>query len=187
MEIRISKQSGVPVRQQLAEQITFMIATGKVKSGDSLPSVRELARRLKVHHNTVSEAYQDLVRRTWLVRHRGKRLMVAPREMARRAEAALDLDDLINVTIRAAREFGYSLQELRVRVRGRLLAQPPDHILVVEEDRGLREIIAEEIRESLHWPVESCSRADLVQNPGLAIGAEVVTGQYAIHDVESLV
>jgi DNA-binding transcriptional regulator YhcF (GntR family) len=64
MEIRISKESDVPVREQLAEQIVFQIATEKLKPGQMLPSVRELARRLGIHHNTVSHAYQDLVRRT---------------------------------------------------------------------------------------------------------------------------
>lgn len=187
MELRISKQSDVPVRQQLAEQITYLIATGKLKSGETLPSVRELARRLKVHHNTVSEAYQDLVRRTWLVRHRGSRLVVAPREIVKREATALDLDDLINVTIQAARRLGYSLQALRARVRERLLAQPPDHILVVEQDSGLREIIVTELRQALDWPVAGCSRTDLAQNPGLAIGAMVAAGQYAITAVEALV
>ena len=66
MPILISKESEVPLRQQLAEQIVFRIATGKLHPGESLPSVRELARRLKIHHNTVSEAYQDLIRRKWL-------------------------------------------------------------------------------------------------------------------------
>ncbi|HUU12394.1 MAG TPA: GntR family transcriptional regulator [Terriglobia bacterium] len=57
MDIRVSKQSEVPVRQQMAEQIVLLIATGNLKPGQALPSVRELARRLKIHHNTVSHAY----------------------------------------------------------------------------------------------------------------------------------
>jgi len=71
MDIRISKESEVPVRQQFTEQIYFLIATGKLKSGEALPSVRTLARQLQIHHNTVSEAYQDLVQQAWLVRRRG--------------------------------------------------------------------------------------------------------------------
>ena len=187
MDVHISKQSEVPLRQQLTEQIIYLIATGKLRSGDSLPSVRELARRLKIHHNTISEAYQDLVRRTWLLRHRGSRLVVAPRSSIKQVGAGSDLDDLINVTIRTAREVGYSLQDLRTRVRDRLLAEPPDHILVVEEDPGLREIMAEEIAQSLDWLVEGCSRADLARNRGLAIGAVVVAGEYALEELESLV
>ena len=71
MEIRVDKQSEVPVRQQLAEQIVFLIVTEKLKPGQALPSVRELARRLKIHRNTVSDAYGDLKRRAWVVARRG--------------------------------------------------------------------------------------------------------------------
>lgn len=107
MEIRIDKNSEIPVRQQLAEHIIFAIATEKLKPGEALPSVRELARRLKIHHNTVSGAYQDLVSRTWLVGKRGSRVVVQRREKAGDSSGGGDLDDLINGTIRAARQQGY--------------------------------------------------------------------------------
>src|SRR5262245_25993763 len=80
MDITIDSSSDVPIRRQLTEQIIFLSATERLKDGDLLPSVRELARRLRVHHNTVSEAYQDLVRRKWLNRQRGSRLTVLNRE-----------------------------------------------------------------------------------------------------------
>jgi GntR family transcriptional regulator len=100
MDIRIDKRSEVSVRQQLAEQIIFLIATEKVKPGQALPSVRELARRLKIHHNTVSQAYKDLARRTWVVRRKGSRVVV--RSVGERTELTNghDVDDLINATIR---------------------------------------------------------------------------------------
>src|SRR5580704_996714 len=122
MDIRIDKRSEVSVRQQLAEQIIFLIATEKVKPGQALPSVRELARRLKIHHNTVSEAYQDLIRRMWLVGRRGSRVTVRAAEEASHRGAESGLDELINTLIRVAREQGHSLQSLRERVRERLLA-----------------------------------------------------------------
>jgi len=186
VDIHISKASEVPVRRQLAEQIVFLIATDKLKPGQVLPSVRELARRLKIHHNTVSHAYQELVRRTWLVRRRGTRVAVrSPAELRR--SAANGLDELINMTIEAARERGYSLQALRERLRERLLAEPPDHILVVDQDAGLRRLLQQEIADALRWPVENCSREELAAHPGLAIGALVVAPQYAVEDVKPLV
>src|SRR5262245_5054121 len=118
MDIHIDSSNGVPIRRQLREQVIFLIAIGRLKPGVLMPSVRELARRLKIHHNTVSEAYQDLVRHKWLERHRGSRLMVISRETRK---TAFSLDDLINETIALAREKGFSLQELRERVRQRLL------------------------------------------------------------------
>ncbi|HET9178906.1 MAG TPA: GntR family transcriptional regulator [Terriglobia bacterium] len=184
--ISIQKGSGVPVRRQLAEQIVYLIATGQLKAGEALPSVRELARRLKVHRNTVSEAYQELVRRTWLVRRRGSRLIVRGAEAAAGARAASGLDALINQTIALARQSGYSLKELRQRVRERLMAEPPDHILVVEEESGLRSVLEEEIRGASRWPVEGCSRQGLAADPTLAMGALIATPQYALGEVERL-
>lgn len=186
MDIRISKESEVPLRQQLAEQIVLLIATGKLQPGQALPSVRELARRLKIHHNTVSEAYQDLIRRMWLVGRRGSRVTVRALEDQAQPRAASGLDDLINTLIRVAREQGHSLQSLRERVRERLLAAPPDHILVVDTDAGLRRLLREEIRAAINCPVEVCSRLELAAHPGLGIGALAVAAHYAIPDVNPL-
>jgi DNA-binding transcriptional regulator YhcF (GntR family) len=186
MEIRISKESEVSIRQQLAEQIVYLITTEKLKPGEALPSVRELARRLRIHRNTVSHAYQNLVRRRWLVSRRGRRVVVrAPGELAQLA-GTRDLDNLVDTLIRVAREKGHSLQALRESVRERLLAEPPDHILVVEEEPGLRLMLREEIAGALRWPVASCSPGELAGNPGLAIGALVVTPQHALSHVEPL-
>src|SRR3989442_11920256 len=160
MDIRIDSSSEVPIRRQLIEQIIFLIAIERLKAGDFMPSVRELARRLKIHHNTVSEAYQDLVRRNWLVRHRGSRLTVTQREHSASSGEPQSLDDLINETMRTARTMGYSLQALRARVRERLMIEPPDHLLVVEQEEGLRDLMREELRSALPWPVEGCSRED---------------------------
>lgn len=186
MDLRISKESDIPLRQQVAEQIVLHIATGKLQPRQSLPSVRELARRLKIHHNTVSEAYQELIRRKWLVGRRGSRVTVRASEEEVGGRKAGSLDDLINTLIGLARERGYSLQSLRERVRERLLAEPPDHILVVEADAGLRRLLQHEIREAINWPVEVCSRVELEANPGLGIGALAVAAHYAIPDVNPL-
>lgn len=183
MDITIDSSSDVPIRRQLTEQIIFLIATDRLKDGALLPSVRELARRLKVHHNTVSEAYQDLVRRKWLHRQRGSRLTALSREPV---SDGVTLDDLINKTIAMAREKGYSLQELRERVRHRLLTESPDHLLIVEQDAGLRELMRQELLFVVRCPVQGCAQEDLISNPGLAIGALAVTPHHALRQVQNL-
>ena len=186
MEISLSKNSDVPLRQQLAEQIVILITTGRLLAGQKLPSVRALACLVKVHHNTVSEAYQDLVRRQWLTRQPGSRLIVGA-HAASKPKSPSNLDELINESIERARQMGYSLQALTERVRGRLLAQPPDHILVVEHEPGLREIICREVHESLGWPVESCSPEDFMKKPERAVGAQVFAPNHLIEDLAPLV
>ncbi len=186
MQIRISKQSDVPIREQIAEQIVFLIATEALKPAQALPSVRELARRLKIHHNTVSRVYADLVRRGWLGGKKGSRLIVRSQDEFTRVTRAQDLDSMINAVIRVARDGGHSLQELRDRVRQRLLAQPPDHLLIIDDDLGLRQLLQEEIKRAVPWPLRGCSREELRLNPGLAVGALPVVAQHHLPEVASL-
>jgi GntR family transcriptional regulator len=186
MQIVLSKDSEVPLRQQLADQIVFLITTGQLQAGEELPSVRALGRLSKVHHNTVSEAYQDLVRRGWLTRRPGSRLVVGTNSGAVPVTPH-DLDELINESIQRARDMGYTLQALRLRVRERLLAQTPDHVLVVEQELGLREIMRAEVHEGLGWLAQSCSQDELAREPGLAIGAQVLVANHLMERVKPLV
>lgn len=184
MQISLSKNSEVPLRHQLAEQVVFLITTGQLRAGEEMPSVRALARRLHVHHNTVSEAYQDLVHRKWLTRRQGSRLVVGTTAGTQHMPA--NLDELINEAILQAKELGYSLQELRARVRARLMAQPPDHILVVEEEPELRELIRREVQDKIGRAVEACSYEELVREPGLGIGAQVFAPGHVIKQLKPL-
>ena len=56
----IDIHSSVAVYVQIENQVQFAIASGKMKPGDQLPSVRELSERLEVNPNTVAKAYRDL-------------------------------------------------------------------------------------------------------------------------------
>ena len=53
--------SSVAVYVQIENQVQFAIASGKLKPGDRLPSVRELSERIDVNPNTVAKAYRDLM------------------------------------------------------------------------------------------------------------------------------
>ena len=174
MEISINKQSEVPVRDQLAAQLIFLIATGKLKAGDSLPSVRALARRLRIHHNTVSGAYQDLVGKDLLTRRRGSRLVVKFPDEPPKPGGAKDLDDVINDALRSAHRHGFTLRQLTLRVRERMMEEPPDHVLALSTDPGMRRLFEVELGEVLTCPVESCSPAELLANPDRAMGAAVI-------------
>jgi DNA-binding transcriptional regulator YhcF (GntR family) len=188
MRIHINKQSEVPVREQLREQIIFLMGTGKLSIGDNLPSVRELASRLKIHHNTVSHVYADLVREGWLVMRRGSRLVAVQQFKGTGANAAklANLDDLIDVMVRFADEHAYSLQQLATLVRERLLAEPPDHLLIVEPEAELGNLIREEIRQTIGQAPERCTVSRLQQDPGIAIGAVLLTPCYLVDGLECI-
>ncbi len=173
MDIRISKDSGVPIRLQLERQIAFLIAIGELKPGAYLPSVRGLATRLKIHHNTVSQAYKDLVDGNLVERRRGSRMVVSFQGKQVSKEGVTDIDDVINAAIQIAQEQGFTLQELRQRVHERLMAQPQDHILIVGEEVELRQLIVEELKQYLECPIETRSLSELSSNRSLIIGALV--------------
>jgi len=175
MDIRISKNSEVPVRDQLIGQIIYMIATRELKPGDTLPSVRMLARMLNIHHNTVSEAYRDLVGKDLLSRRRGSRLVVRIAEEPLDAQGKKCLDDLINDAIRTAQKSGYTLRQLEDRVRERLLEAPPDHVLAISIDPAMCRLFEAELVQTLRCSVASCSPEQLLADPKLAIGALAIT------------
>ena len=62
MELVISKSAGKPIYEQLEIQIKDMIISGKLRPGDSLPSMRELAKDLKISVITTKRAYEELER-----------------------------------------------------------------------------------------------------------------------------
>ncbi|MCA1589524.1 MAG: GntR family transcriptional regulator [Acidobacteria bacterium] len=56
MRLWISKNNRVSIKDQLTRQIILAITSGDVAAGDKLPSIRELARRYKIHANTAAAA-----------------------------------------------------------------------------------------------------------------------------------
>jgi GntR family transcriptional regulator len=71
MRLWISKNSEVPIREQLVTQIVLGIASSDLRVAERLPSTRELARRYDIHANTVSAAYRELAKRGWVEFRKG--------------------------------------------------------------------------------------------------------------------
>jgi GntR family transcriptional regulator len=167
MRIWLSKNSEVPLREQLATQIILGIVSDDLKPGQKLPSTREIARRYDIHSNTVSAAYQDLARRGWVEFRKGSGVYVCELNVDAVADPKLELDRLITTLFQVARQRGHSLREIQARVKHWLETQPPDHILVIEPDHEMRGILIAEIEEATGFRVvgaglEDCSRADVL-------------------------
>lgn len=77
MNILISSNSKDPLFQQITEQIKEQIFTGKLTEGDALPSMRQLAKDLKVSVITTKRAYEDLEQEGYVVSAVGKGTFVA--------------------------------------------------------------------------------------------------------------
>jgi GntR family transcriptional regulator len=60
MQIQIQTQGGVPIYLQVMQQIKYLVASGRLQTGDELPSIRALAEELIVNPNTIARAYREL-------------------------------------------------------------------------------------------------------------------------------
>ncbi len=60
MQIHISTSDGVPIYLQVVQQIKYLVAAGRLASGEELPPIRVLADKLLVNPNTIARAYREL-------------------------------------------------------------------------------------------------------------------------------
>jgi DNA-binding transcriptional regulator YhcF (GntR family) len=177
MEIFVNRRGGVPVRDQLVTQLELKILGGDLAQGQRLPSVRALARRLQVHHNTVSAAYQDLEAAGHVELRRGSGVFVrdgGPRALGE----AQGLDEMIRLALHAAFAKGSGGAEVRAAVQRWLAAAPPDRAVVVDPSREMAEIMVEEIRQALSIPAAAANFDELARDPGILSGALTVVLPY---------
>jgi GntR family transcriptional regulator len=186
MRLWLSRSSEVPVREQLAAQIILGIISHDLKPRQKLPSTRELAHRLRIHANTVSAAYRDLARRGWVEQRRGSGVYVRELSVDSLKDGKLDLDQLISTFVQVARRRGYSLSEIRNRLKGWIERKPPDRLLVIDPDPELRKILAAEINAVTGLKTVDAS-PDECADPDVLIGAAPVALYGRAESIESRV
>ncbi|EZP59761.1 MULTISPECIES: GntR family transcriptional regulator [Exiguobacterium] len=106
----VDPKSPLPIYEQLVAQIIRSIARGLLRSGEQMPSVRELAGTLLVNPNTVSRAYQELESRNFIVTMRGKGSFISDIPLHEVKKAAIQ-DPLIRLCS-VADELSISNEEL---------------------------------------------------------------------------
>ena len=173
MRLWVSKKSEVPVREQLTTQIMLGITSDELKANQKLPSTRELARRFGIHSNTVNAAYRVLEERGWVEFRKGSGVYVRARNEDVPLDIQLELDHLISAFVKMARKQGFTLAEIRARVKVWLELQSPDHFLLIEPDAELRDILITEIGEATGFPVSGVGLGEC-RNPAVLTGAVVV-------------
>ncbi len=167
MRLWFAPSSEVPIYRQLVTQVVLAILSGDLRSGDRLPSTRELARRFAINPNTVSAGYRQLEREGWTERRHGSGVYVrANAEPPTTPEQILDQH--IAGFFRAVRELSLPAPAIRARVADWLIAPPPDHLLLIESDPELRQILLTEIQGMTTCPVEGVALGDCVHPQILA-------------------
>ena len=113
MHIIISNQSGKPIYEQIAEQVKALIISGELQEGDALPSMRLLAKELRISVITTKRAYEELEREGFLYSLTGKGSFVAGKNAEFLKEEQLRrVEEHLQEAVLAARLCGMEKREL---------------------------------------------------------------------------
>ena len=113
MDIIISNASDKPIYEQIVSQIKDLILSGELEQGSMLPSIRNLARDLRISAITTKRAYSELEAQGFIETVQGKGSFVAGGNMELlREERLRHVEELLGKASREAQSAGISLQEL---------------------------------------------------------------------------
>ena len=124
LAFQLDLRSGVPVYRQLIDQVLGAIASGALRSGDQLPTVRQAAVDLEINPNTVIRAYRELEIRGVLTTHQGTGTFVSHEKVEpSAAERQRQLSQLVGDFLARAGAAGFTVQELIGRLDELLVEQ----------------------------------------------------------------
>ena len=114
MDIIISNSSTSPIYEQISRQIKDQILQGELKAGDALPSMRLLAKELRISLITTKRAYEDLEKDGFLETVPGKGCFVSEKNMEfLREEQLRQVEARLQEAVNAAIPCGLGLEELK--------------------------------------------------------------------------
>ena len=114
MNIIISNTGGKPIYDQIKEQIKNAVLAGELRSGDALPSIRMLAKELRISVITTKRAYEELEREGFIETVPGKGSFVAQRNSElQREEALRRMEEALESAVQIARRSGIASQDVR--------------------------------------------------------------------------
>lgn len=123
MRIVISNASGKPIYEQIASQIKAAIVAGELSEGERLPSIRGLARDLRVSVITTTRAYSDLATEGFVANVQGKGSYVLARDADLMREHALrEVESHLSRAVDAARLTGVADADVRTALDALLAA-----------------------------------------------------------------
>ena len=114
MDILIDKTSRIPINEQIKEQIKGAVQAGQIKTGDQLPTIRQLSIELAVNVNTIALAYRDLSNEAVIITERGKGTFVAstPGDDEKQTIRHDKLMNIIAALVRETDRLGYTRDEV---------------------------------------------------------------------------
>jgi len=115
---QIHPSSGVPIYRQIIDQVLALVSSGRLKPGDLLPSVRQMAVELEVNMMTVSKAYARLEVEGVLERDRGTGMRVRERATtARVADRQKELREIAEQVVTRGQQLGLTDEQILAVVK----------------------------------------------------------------------
>jgi GntR family transcriptional regulator len=113
MQIHISESDGIPIYQQIVSQVRYLIAAGRLQTGDELPPIRVLAEQLTVNPNTVARAYLELEHAGIVTKRHGSGTYVSEtRNVVPQREKIKILTKRVDALLTEARQLDVDMSEI---------------------------------------------------------------------------
>ena len=122
MDLEIDLESGVPIYMQIVDRVKQMVVSGRLRPGQQLPTIRQLATDLRINYNTVGRAYGILDQEGVISTQQGRGTYIASR-LGEGQVQKMRLDKLramLGQVIREARVLGYGREEIEQIVEEQL-------------------------------------------------------------------
>lgn len=184
MLVRIRRNSGVPVKDQIRAQIELAMLSGELPRGSRLPPIRTWARKLRVHANTISAAYRELSASGHVVVRSGSGVFVEPRP--RRTALQATVATKLRAAVEEAVATGLGKEDILAAVARFAEPRDAEGILVVDPSSEMAAVYASEIKEALGVKVRTATLDELDVNPRLATGLVVAVLPYHVGRVEGV-
>jgi GntR family transcriptional regulator len=127
--LQIATGDSRPISRQIVDGVRFRIATGELRTGELLPSVRGLAQQLRINPNTVAKAYAELTTEGWLEARQGQGLFVAPpRQRLSDAERERRFDEAVQRFVGEVIALDKTSEQVHDRLTDELAALAPRRI-----------------------------------------------------------
>jgi GntR family transcriptional regulator len=120
VQIHVSPNDGVPIYQQVVNQIRYLAASGRLEAGEQLPPVRKLAEQVLVNPNTIARAYRELEQAGVIESRQGSGSFVSDRvSPLSRQERARILNERIDMLLAEAAQMDVDVETLTRLLRQR--------------------------------------------------------------------
>ncbi len=127
MLFNLSEMSSIPLRDQLVRQVREAILSGQLAEHEQLPSIRGLAKEVRVGVVTVQRAFEDLEREGFIYARQGKGYFVAPISEANRSQLAEDrVRDSLQRPLMEALAMGLTPRQVQAIVQDLLAGRKQD-------------------------------------------------------------